>query len=171
MEVGTAADPRLRGIARAAELLGNDAAHGPLQTATELRRDLARATILAYELIDLRSQFIERRAVGLDGRVERGLVQRQLRLGSLLLGQLSLQLGLQRGELVLGVGQLRLFVVELMPLSCDLAYELPVGRGGHLHGLSHLGQDRLVALDFVGQLLVGRRKRVVVGDIRKGIGE
>jgi len=127
MEVGATADARLRRIARAAELLGDDSAHGPFQSPAEYRRDLARAAVLAHELVDLCPQLIQGRAVGLDGGVECGLVLLELGFRGLLLGQLGLQLSLEGGQLVLRVGELYLFVwsccrwAATCPTSCPLA--------------------------------------------------
>ena len=80
-------------------------------------------------------------------------------------------MGLERGQLVLRRGDLRLLSVKPLPLGVDLRLHIAVGRLGHLDGLTELGQGLLVALDLVGQVFVGLGQRSVVGGLRKGVGE
>ena len=103
MEVAAAANSRLRSDARAPELLSHQAAHRPMQLTAVLRRDAAACTLLGDDAVDLVGQVFESLTVRSNGRVERGLVVGQLRVCSLLLYELILQLLLESRQIGLGL--------------------------------------------------------------------
>src|SRR5450759_1383785 len=154
MEVTTAANSRLRSDARAPELLGHQAAYGPMQLTAVLRRDAAAATLLGDQTVDLVCQVVESLTVLSNGRVQRGLVVGQLRVCSPLLCELFLQLLPERRQIRLSLEQLGVLIVQLLLLSPNLICDLLVRRVGVVNGLAEVGQNLLVLPDLVGDRLV-----------------
>src|ERR1035437_4669943 len=154
MKVTAAANSRLRRDARAAELLGYDPSYRPMQLTAVLGRDAAAATLLGDDAVDLVGQVFESLTVRSNGRVQRGLVVGQLRVCSLLLCELFLQLLPERRQIRLSLEQLGVLIVQLLLLSPNPIGDLLVRRVSVVNGLAEVGQNLLVLPDLVGDRAV-----------------